>query len=218
MCSHTVTMEHEGRTEENVQELFPPEIKFRSWGLLESSFVHWAILLPLSLTSAIFLDKLNMYAYLFIKKCTQLCLFGGTLVFFTAKNKIQNYNVVSRNRIVSMYTGLYLWIWRQSNGWAVGYLPSLCATWSAATQKELCDPLSSGDISSDSTCLLCLYWRYSIRRQQYSRLLHTTLLMSNVMLDRMTSEVTSLWTGSQTEKTNQVILLQFDTTEIVIPE
>lgn len=57
-----------------------------------------------------------------------------------------------------------------------------------------------------------------IRRQQYSRLLHTTLLMSNVMLDRMTSEVTSLWTGSQTEKTNQVILLQFDTTEIVIPE
>lgn len=81
------------------------------------------------------------------------------------------------------------------------YLPALCATWSAATQKELCDPLSSGDISSDSTCLFVS--TEGIRGQQYSRLLHTTLLMSNVMLDKMTSEVTSLWTVSQIEKQTQ---------------
>lgn len=100
-------------------------------------------------------------------------------------------------------TGLYLCITVGRN------LPSLCATWSAATRKELCDPLSSGEVISQVFYVSA----EGIQTQHYSRLLHTTLLMPNVMLDKMTSEVTSLWTASQIETQTKSSWFQFDTTD-----
>lgn len=92
----------------------------------------------------------------------------------------------------------------------MGYLPALCATWSAATQ-ELCDQSPLG--TSVQTAHVFYVSTEGIRTQQYSRLLHTTLLMSNVMLDKMTSEVHFTLNSKPNRKINQVILVQFATTD-----